>query len=287
MAELKIRSALRRLAPALAAVIAVPAIAMTLVAVAVAGGSRAGGLSDMLKGAEHAHPNALWHVVHDLCVTDKTTSGSPAPCAKVNLRGGWAVLRDPEPGHSTQYLLAPTARVTGIESPALQAESSPNYWQAAWSARSLVAQQLGRPLPREAVGLAVNSAPSRTQDQLHIHIDCVRPDVAAALLAEAPALGGHWRTVHSRVLPPGFRARWVPGAELGGADPFKLLARADPAARADMRNEGLFMMGATRLGRPGFILLSRHDRPPADIAAAESLLDHGCRALSAQSGQRS
>src|SRR5581483_8653143 len=206
---------------------------------------RAGGLSDMLKGAEHAHPNALWHVVHDLCVTDKTTSGSPAPCSKVDLAGGWAVLRDPEPGHDTQYLLAPTTRVTGIESPQLQAKGSPNYWQAAWSARDLVAKRAGRPLPREAVGLAVNSASSRTQDQLHIHIDCVRPEVAKALTAEAPRLGGHWRTVHSPFFAPGFRGRWIDGPELGAADPFKLLARADPTARADMKNEGLFVMGAT------------------------------------------
>jgi CDP-diacylglycerol pyrophosphatase len=265
---------IRRLAPALAAALGAPVLALALIVLATHA-TRAGGISQMLKGAEAAHPSALWHVVHDLCVTDMTASGHAAPCVKVDLAGGYALLHDPEPGHSTQFLLTPTRRVAGIESAQLQASGSPNYWQAAWSARGLLERQVGRSLPREAVGLAVNSAASRTQDQLHIHIDCVRPDVAAALKAEAPRIGLHWRALRNPSFP-GFRARWAPGPELG-ADPFKLLAHADPTARADMQNESLFVMGATRAGRPGFILVSRHDVPPADVISAEDLLDHSCR----------
>lgn len=262
----------RRAAPALLAA----ALALPVLALAMIGAGRAGVLGTMLRMTSRTHPNALWHVVHDLCVTDMTTSGNAAPCAKVDLAGGYALLRDPE--HPTQVLLAPTARVVGIESAQLQGKDSPNYWQAAWSARSLLEQRVGRSLPRQTVGLAVNSSSSRTQEQLHIHIDCVRPEVTAALEAEAPRLGAHWRAVRSPRLLPGLHARWIAGEELGAADPFKLLARADPAARADMKNEGLFLMGAVRAGRPGFILVSRHDDPPANIAPAEAMLDHQCRA---------
>jgi CDP-diacylglycerol pyrophosphatase len=257
------------------------AVLLGVVIAGSAGAARSGKLSELFKAAETAHPDALWHVVHDLCVTDMKTRGSPTPCTKVSLEGGWAVVRDPE--HPTQYLLAPTARVAGIESPALQAKGSPNYWQAAWSARGLLERAAGQHVPRQAVGLAVNSVGSRTQNQLHIHIDCVRPDVAAALQAHAPKLGRHWSILRGPLFEDRWRARWIPGFDLGTSDPFKLLAQADPAARADMGDFGLFLMGAVRDGRPGFILVSRHDTPPGNVVAAEYLLDHSCRMLDQRS----
>lgn len=261
-------------APALLAVTGIAALALT-----TARAARLGGLSLAVHQAETSHPSALWHVVHDLCVTDMATRGHAAPCAAVNLGAGFAVVHDP--AHPTQLLLVPTARLSGIESPALQTQGSPNYWQAAWSARSLLERQVGRPLPREDVGLAINSVSSRTQDQLHIHIDCVRPDVQAVLRAHAGAIGPHWMTLSPALLGRPYRVRWIAGAELGHADPFKLLARSDPKARANMGAEGLFLVGASRGGRPGFILLShRDDLARGEIGAAEELLDHQCRVLS-------
>jgi CDP-diacylglycerol pyrophosphatase len=51
---------------------------------------------------------------------------------------------------------------------------------------------LGRELPREAASIAVNSQVARTQDQLHLHIDCVDSDVARALL-DHNNIDFHWR----------------------------------------------------------------------------------------------
>jgi CDP-diacylglycerol pyrophosphatase len=125
--------------------------------------------------ASAADPDALWHVVHDLCVTDAKVSGAPAPCSKVDLAHGYAVLKDIR--GDTQLLLIPTDRVTGIEDPKLMAADAPNYWQDAWDARPIFEKRAGRAVPREALGLAINSLYGRTQNQLHIHIDCVRPSV--------------------------------------------------------------------------------------------------------------
>jgi CDP-diacylglycerol pyrophosphatase len=269
---IKLRRLFAYTAPALLAV----AVLAGLVIAGSASAARHGPLSGLFKAAEN-RPDALWHVVHDLCVTDMKARGSPTPCTKVDLRGGWVVVRDP--ARPTQYLLAPAARVVGSESPALQAKGSPNYWQAAWSSRGLLERAAGQHIPRQAVGLAVNSIGSRTQDQLHIHIDCVRPDVAAALQAHASRLGRHWSILRGPMFQDRWRARWIPGFDLGASDPFKLLAQADPTARADMGNFGLFLMGAVKDGRPGFILVSRHDTPPGNVVAAEDLLDHSCRML--------
>ena len=93
--------------------------------------------------------------------------------------GRYAVLKDAN--GPTQYLLLPTARIVGIESPALQAPDAINYFAAAWDARRFVEEALGHDLPGDRVGLAVNSVLARTQNQLHIHIDCIRADVRATL----------------------------------------------------------------------------------------------------------
>ena len=56
--------------------------------------------------------NALWEVVHNVCVPGQSEQHNPKPCLQVDLnRGiekGFAILRDPRGG--TQFLLIPTTR---------------------------------------------------------------------------------------------------------------------------------------------------------------------------------
>jgi CDP-diacylglycerol pyrophosphatase len=234
-------------------------------------------LSKMANQTLEAHPNALWHVVHGLCVTNARASGRPEPCVEVNLQGGYAIVKNFR--GATHYLLVPTDRLIGIESPKLQRPGGVNYWQAAWGARHYIAGGRGLALPREDIGMAVNSAYARTQDQLHIHIDCVRRDVRAALFAHQSEIGSRWTRLNFGLPHRRYMARWVDRADLGVDDPFKMLALDDPTARADMARETLAVIGATRPdGTPGFVVLS--DRAHAtDNAAGESLLDHKCAFL--------
>jgi CDP-diacylglycerol pyrophosphatase len=123
----------------------------------------------------------------------------------------------------------------------------------------------------------VNSLKFRTQDQLHIHIDCVRADVRSALAANVGRLGGRWSPFPVRLAGHRYGARWVAGTELGQADPFKLLAQEDADAQADMSRESLVVIGASGPeGEPGFVLLSHRDGPELN-GAGEALLDHACR----------
>jgi CDP-diacylglycerol pyrophosphatase len=71
-------------------------------------------------------PDALWLVVHDLCVPDQRQFGSPSPCIEVDLAAGYVILK--APGGPTHFLLVPTARVTGIEDHTILASDAPNYW---------------------------------------------------------------------------------------------------------------------------------------------------------------
>ena len=181
----------------------------------------------------------------------------------------------------TQVLLMPTRRVTGIEDPQLLSPASPNYWQAAWEARVWFDQRLGRDVSRDTIGMAINPALDRSQDQLHIHIDCLRPDVAAALRLRGDGIGGHWSDLPVALAGQRYRAMRVMGENLGSRDPFKLLAAGDPAARADMGKQTLVVAGyRSARGKPGFLLLSHRADPTAGGRAhGEDLLDHRCAAL--------
>jgi CDP-diacylglycerol pyrophosphatase len=224
----------------------------------------------------HADPDALWKIVDGLCVPNEVQHGLPAPCTRVDLKGGYAVLKDIK--GRTQYLVIPTARVTGIEDPALLQPGTPNYFADAWRERGYTERAAGRPLPRDALSLAVNSVFARSQNQLHIHIDCLRRDVRTALRRLRNRIGGAWARLPRRLAGHRYWAMRVRGADLDGADPFQLLAANRPGAGAAMGEQTLVVAGALFAGRrPGFILLNdRVNLAIGDHAGGEELQDHAC-----------
>ncbi len=221
-----------------------------------------------------ADPHALWRIVHERCVPQAQREGDPTPCVVLDRRGGFAVLKDRV--GATQFLLIPTARIEGIESPALLRPDAPNYFADAWSQVALVGQRLHRELPRQDLALAINSAYGRSQDQFHIHIDCVSRPVRDALAASLGAIGRRWGALPVPLAGHRYRARRILGEALGAADPFRLLAASldDPAHR--MGRHTLVLVGA-RFPEPGFILLDDQvDLLQLDRASGEELQDHSC-----------
>jgi CDP-diacylglycerol pyrophosphatase len=243
--------------------------------IAVALGLLAGLLSRDA-AAQASNPNVLWQIVHDQCVPDQQQHGDPKPCAEVDFAGGYAVLKDIK--GATQFLLIPTTSVGGIEDPSLLAPLARNYFAEAWQARGFVEQALGHAMPRDMLSLAINSASGRTQNQLHIHIDCIRADVRDALLRERPNIGWRWTVLKTPLAGHQYRARRVTGPTLFGHNPFKLLAWGVPGARADMGQHTLVVVGMVFGGRvPGFILLDDHaDLAHGDWGSGEELQDHAC-----------
>jgi CDP-diacylglycerol pyrophosphatase len=230
--------------------------------------------------AQAYDPNAIWKIVHDQCVPNQLERSDPKPCAEVNLQNGvehgYAVLKDLH--GATQYLLIPTQRIVGIESPELLAPGAANYFADAWNARGFVEQALGRPLPIEVLSLAVNSKLARTQNQLHIHIDCIRPDVHATLDKLRASIGYAWAPLAEPVGGYGYWAMRVMGASLAGHDPFKLLADTVAGARDDMQLRTLVVVGMRfENDTPGFVVLQdRADLLHLNFAAGARLQDHDC-----------
>jgi CDP-diacylglycerol pyrophosphatase len=226
--------------------------------------------------ARAANPDALWNIVSKSCVPHEQDGSGGKPCAFVDLSDGYAVLKDLV--GATQFLMIPTERVGGIESPAVLAPDAPDYWADAWAARRFVIERAGRPLGRDDIGLAINSVSGRSQNQLHIHIDCMRPDVRQALRDDAGAIGQTWAPLPMTFSSHTYLARRLDQPELTGVNPFRLLAAGVPAAGADMAHETLVVTGAVSpQGRDGFILLADHaDLAAGDFGSGEELLDHSC-----------
>ncbi len=221
--------------------------------------------------ARGTNRNALWRIVSTECIPGQAETANPSPCVLVDAAHGYAVLKDIR--GNTQYLLIPTVRVTGIEDPALQDPQAPDYFGAAWSARHYVEQRLGHALPRADIGLAVNSREGRSQDQLHIHIDCLRSSVRDALRDHMDAIGDSWSVLPVPLAGHRYRVRRIAQAELAGSQPFRLMPQDAPAASQTIVAAGVDLPG----GRPGFVLLDDGaNRQIHDDASGAELLDHAC-----------
>ncbi|MDQ0393120.1 CDP-diacylglycerol diphosphatase [Labrys monachus] len=220
--------------------------------------------------------DALKHVV-SACALTKRTVGVSFPCLDVKTgkpgAEDYAVIRAPQ--FRTEVLVVPVDAIAGIEDPALLTTSSAHLWEAAWAARHFVADALGRDLPRNAVGLAVNSVAARSQDQFHIHVDCLDGAVQRAVIAGKARIGDTWRRFPLPLGGAGYWARSIASADLKGVNVAALLFKGLPAGRGTMDRMSVAVVGMTmRDGRDGFLLLA-HD----GSRTAEALLDHSCRAF--------
>ena len=224
-----------------------------------------------------ADPSALWNIVHGKCVPNEEGGERPAPCVSVDLSGGEragvAILKDLR--GDAQMLAIPTRRIAGIEDPQMLAADAPNVFAAAWKAKKDVEGRLHKTLPREAVVIAINSEWRRTQNQFHLHVDCIAKPVEEALKQAAPSLDETWREMGVKLNGRTYLARRLDSADLSDAEPLKLLADGIEDARAHMGDYSLAAVGAAFDGKPGFVLLA--DRIAADGGGhAEDLEDHGC-----------
>lgn len=212
-------------------------------------------------------------IVQQQCVPHWLLTHRAAPCSSVTLAAtgtadrGYAVLHDRKGG--AHFLLIPTRTVRGLESPEARGADAPNYFAAAWDSRPVLTALVGHPLPRTAVGLAVNPLYARSQDQFHIHMSCLRPAVAAALSLEAAQLTSRWSQVTLEGHP--YQALRVMGEELGDSNPIRLLAQGVPGADSALEEYTLLIAGAQLPGGRGFIVLAGRRVPGAEL-----LLDPSC-----------
>ncbi len=229
----------------------------------------------------------LWKIISNRCVPNAERNLPPAPCASVDLEGGVArgfvVLKDIV--GATQFLLMPTAKITGIESPEILAPDATNYLAAAWRERGRMDLLAKRDFPRDTISLAVNSVTGRTQNQLHIHIDCVSAETREAIRVHQAAIGERWAPFPVPLVGHPYLAMRLTGEDLGAVNPFRLIAEGVPGAAAAMGRQAVAVVGVMLANdrgeqQPGFILLEGQANLAAgDFGSAEELQDHSCRGL--------
>lgn len=234
-------------------------------------------LAGMLAGAvpAQADPDVLWHIVHERCDVQGAPAQAKVPCEETDPHAGYAVLKD-QVG-TTQYLLIPTQRVTGMEDPAIIRDDAPDYLAYAWRQTVRVNHRLPHSLPPEDLSLAINSAYGRSQNQLHIHVDCIRPDVKVALHWALPRMGPGWVSLPLDGHP--YRARLLATSSLSGVLPLRMLAREMDDPTHEMGAHTLVIAGiALPGGQQGFVMLDdRADPQGGDRASGEDLQDHECQ----------
>jgi len=159
----------------------------------------------------------------------------------------------------------PIDDLSGIEAPALQGLAGVAIFQAAWAARAEAADPRGASVSK--IGLAINSPLSRSQDHMHIHLDCVRSAVQAAL--GTADIGETWSWLSPGLLRRRYIARRVAAERLADFNPFAALMAFLPKPQLIAQSS----LAAIPTPDGGMILL-------ADIRPhswAEGLLDHSAR----------
>ena len=230
-----------------------------------------------------AQRGVLWRVVQ-ACVADQGLTGAPFPCLAVEtphgLADGYVVLRAPFVKSHT--IISPTAQTIGIEATRLRGPGAPDYFQDAWASRSFAIEGLARMPGRADLALAVNSRIGRSQDQLHIHVDCIRPQIKQALARAGDRIAvGRWTRAKVMALAPHYWTTAVQGDGLGGVNVFDLVADGLKVAPDDMDDITIVVVGSDDIaGKPGFFVLARRRiENSRDEAHGEALMDHSCSAF--------
>ncbi len=213
-------------------------------------------------------------IVQQQCLPLWLKEHRPGPCVSVDAvadgahaDAGYAILHDRKGG--AHFLLIATRSITGIESPELLEPGAPNYFDDAWQSRDALAKYLGRPVPRGAVGLALNSRRVRSQDQLHIHIECLGSGIFRALQENAAQLGPTW----SPLVLDGqrYQVMRIAGADLATHNPVQLLAASVPRDVMQAGQYTMLVAGMQYADGSGFAVLASATAPGAEL-----LLDSSC-----------
>lgn len=204
-----------------------------------------------------ADPDALKKAIQEACL-GKTVD--KAKCLAVE--DGAVVFRTQKPPY--HYLLVPINHIAGIESPEFWQNDYPSWFTKAWKLRHLSAPWMGTNKTNSDVAIALNSKLRRTQDQLHIHMNCVRPEVID-VLKDVPQ---HWTTVVLQNRD--YQAIKLPGANLPDSLNTKLL-NLFPDIATKFDRQTLF---AVQIGENVVFLRGEYDPKDQYSGCAQDLMQN-------------
>lgn len=208
-------------------------------------------------------PDTLWPLA-ECCA--KSLQSNPS-CLVYDNKDEYVIIKDNNPKKPVAYLLMPSIKVTGIEDPQVSKKPVVDFWEYAWHQSR---KYPGKPAASTA--LAINSVHGRDQNQLHIHISCVQPEVRKAL--DAATIGVFPAKPVALQLPPHNNTyEVVKVTGLGGKQSPFLVIQADPRAKAHMGSQSIAVVGSANANEYFVLNTYYHGSNPG---AAEELLDQTC-----------
>jgi CDP-diacylglycerol pyrophosphatase len=212
--------------------------------------------------------NALWLLAEN-CKGDQ---GCYTSCRRSNPDDQYVVTKDFRWTKNHAYLIIPSTRMKGIESPEVFDAPFVNLWQYGWE----VAKQCpGQPAPH--TGLAINSECSRTEEQLHIHISCVRSAVQQCLQEKdkkGEISSELTRPTELALGPVCNTYKVVKVSSLRGKDsPFKVVQHFPGVSDGNMREQSIAVIGSETPEKFYVLDTYHHD---ANVGGAEELLNQDC-----------
>jgi CDP-diacylglycerol pyrophosphatase len=249
------------------------AIAVVLLAMLVAFAPRL--CAQSTQRAHNDPKNRLWSLVSK-CPTDSKCQAHCDPnCRHVDDKNRYLVAKDWSEAKPVAYLIIPTVEMPGIESEEIFKEPFLNLWEFGWQASK---QCLGR--QDFQLGLAINSQYGRSENQLHIHVSCVHPDVSAALKQNDQKIkhGDPAHPFELKLRGHVYEVVRVTGLE-GDRSPFQVV-RGFPHAKDHMADQSIAVVG-TETVNEFYVLDTFHhdgtiDGDPPNRGSAEKLLNQDC-----------
>lgn len=226
-----------------------------------------------------ANSDALWKIVSQQCVPNQQQRQHPAPCLEVNLEKRFVVFKDAKgPLHT---LVMPTDKITGIESPDILKPGAPNYFSYAWQERHRLKQMTDMPLDDRYLALAINSWYGRSQNQLHIHLACLRKDVYQILNQQITHVTDSWQPLATKLNGHEYLAIKVTAQTLEKETPFTVLNNYVRQRHDDIANYGLAVV-MIRNG-DAVLLANRLKLTDVNLGSAGEILDYSCKLANSKS----
>jgi CDP-diacylglycerol pyrophosphatase len=209
------------------------------------------------------NPNALWNLV-ECCKQGKDTH-----CVKYNPDDVYIVAKDASKSKPEAYLIIPSIKMTGIEDSQTLKTPTLNIWQNGWEV-SLKRLKFDE----SNLGLAINSRKSRDQDQLHIHMSCVKSGVFKAL--EGVKVSSDPTSPTKLQLPPNnntYAAVLLERSLVGNSSPFKILRQLPHVNAQNISEQSVAIVKGRDPQTFVFLNTYAHDQ---DQGEAEELLNQTC-----------
>lgn len=250
------------------------AVAGTVMACAIAIPVHAQSAQGSHGGSSHHHaaqsctalpspPDTLWTLA-ECCA--KSLSSNPS-CLVYDKKDEYVIIKDNNPKKPVAYLLMPSIKVTGIEDPQVSKAPVVDFWQYAWHQSQAYPKQ-----PAARTALAINSVHGRDQNQLHIHISCVLPEVKKVL--DGATIGVFPAKPVALQMPPHNNTyEVVKVTGLGGKQSPFLVIQEDPRVKAHMGSQSIAVVGSAHANEYFVLNTYYHGSNPG---TAEELLDQTC-----------